>query len=76
MKQLIVNLVAVMIIAFGGFYLLEPIDAAPIKPVEVAGTCVSEGCLGGDLKCYSPPDGGMCYTHPVVVVTPPAPTKN
>lgn len=26
------------------------------------GFCDDAGCTGGDLKCYAPPQGGMCYT--------------
>ncbi len=32
------------------------------------GFCKEAGCVGGSVNCYSPPQGGMCYTEPEIIM--------
>jgi len=32
------------------------------------GFCKEAGCEGGSVNCYSPPQGGMCYTKPNIIM--------
>lgn len=61
MKRLIINLVAFLIISFGGLALTTS-NAAPNQSIQYGPSCLDMGCIGGNLDCYSPPGGGMCYT--------------
>jgi len=32
------------------------------------GFCKEAGCVGGGVNCYSPPQGGMCYTKANIIM--------
>jgi hypothetical protein len=70
MKQLIINLVAIIIIGMGGFYLTTSANTLP-SVNTLGGICTDAGCKGGDLKCYEK-DGGTCYTNddpdPIIII--------
>lgn len=64
MKKLMINIIALIVIGIGGTYLTT--SATTISNDNSApGFCLDAGCVGGQLQCYEPPEGGMCYTRDV-----------
>ena len=68
MKAKLFLLFVAMIILFAGVTLKSSSNGATGIAVinqacaDSGGFCTDAGCKGGNVWCYAPPQGGMCYT--------------
>lgn len=40
----------------------SPVACQTKASTSSSGFCDDAGCVGGDIDCYAPPQGGMCFT--------------